>query len=468
MAIEIRIDPIKADEFTKGTEKVALALDKLGDKYDEIRKKFAEGFGFKGGATGFAGKGGSDGVADTVTKASRAAAASIGPFERAARAAKELNDALASGDQNRIKDAEYKKMVADKAAAKAEIALGGGPTRQPADFNTILKSFLRTTRYGSGGVFPLIGRTLDLFGLGGSMAANAALFAAPMLMRMAGEGGRSFADISRGMAAAGGTAAQTGFAQGIGGAVGMDAGGMAGAAQQFGESLRGGGYGAAFFRSRGIVDFGYRTTNKMENLIKALSELSKISDKSQQMMVAQSAGLTQFLPLLQASPAARRFAMDSAARYAGDEQQIRAARDYEAVKSGWSSYFDSLSRKAFDKFGRPVTDWSMGWSNLLSGDIRGAANRGLHNANAYARLTWYPFGHWIDKKIDSLIPEGGANANANERHTEAINANTRALKEQREQLKGGAMAGGAVPSGWRFQSIEEALSLRAQALGYFQ
>lgn len=94
-----------------------------------------------------------------------------GPASRFSRAEEQRRRAYAGGDEHTIFDAEYNYR---RAADAYERAQRGGER----SFTERLETFARSTRFGMGGVSPLLGRALDVFGAGrfgpAALAAGAA------------------------------------------------------------------------------------------------------------------------------------------------------------------------------------------------------------------------------------------------------------------------------------------------------
>lgn len=339
---------------------------------------------------------------------------------------------------------------------------GGGPGVRggqypTGSFEARANTFLRSMRFGGsgGGFMPLLGRTVDLFlpksGLLGAAIGAAAGLLTRGVSKMAASGSDSLAGISTSMAGTGGTAGQASYMKGLG----LDSG----AAASFGEALRGGGVGAAYFRSKGIVDYGYRTTNKLDNLIKALDALAKIENRGVQQMVAQTTGLTGYLPFVQASPEIRRATTYTAKKYAGTEEDVQNKRDFDALLSGAQAIVDSFHRAAYRLGTAPVVQLSKGIQNLTEGNWGKGVTQILDMIPGLQTEKWFGLDKEGEKKTGDPLWDS----------VDALRENSRALKDHAEQIKGGAYTSGAKPRAWHDLQLEMALQSGMQSqLGYFK
>ena len=81
----------------------------------------------------------------------------------------------------------------------------------------------------------------------------------------------------------------------VGGFFGLSPSSMGQLAEAFGERLRQGGYGSSVARSQGIVDVGWSTIDKSQNLLKMLDYLRTIASHTQAILVARTLGLEGML-----------------------------------------------------------------------------------------------------------------------------------------------------------------------------
>lgn len=112
--------------------------------------------------------------------------------------------------------------------------------------------------------------------------------------------------------------------------------------------LRGGSYGAAVARSKGIVDFGdYATPDKMTNYIKALDLLHNTKDKMQRVRLARDLGLQEDAWTSDLSPSSYKNLKNSRMAYS-DQDRIDEA-EYRGSKEQLGGSWDRLMRTVMPK-----------------------------------------------------------------------------------------------------------------------
>lgn len=231
-----------------------------------------------------------------------------------------------------------------------------------------------------------------------------------------------------------------GQASAVGGFLGMDPGTMAGRANQFADTLRGGGYGAAMIRDKGVIDLGPHTTNKFTNLIKALDELRKMDEKKA-INVARSLGISDMMNVYDLSDGTWKALKKSKA-----DRATPAARKEEAEYRAQQELFGSEVEK------------------LMQG------------VNKVAMWWWTPVLKSLNGTNDPLLPytmRGGKDSKPEKAKSETkelsdnIQNLTRTLKDEAEMIGGGRRARGALPPGWKHQQLSEQAMSHAQMLGAF-
>lgn len=237
----------------------------------------------------------------------------------------------------------------------------------------------------------------------------------------------------------GGTPQEIAQLSGIGRYLGMTPEQAGNRAVALGDALRGGGFGAAYMRSKGIVDMGPYTIDKATNQLRVLDELRQIRSESQAVRVARDLGVSDQLWVRDLSDSDYRRLKDGA-RASGTPEMRRKAARWEATKAELGNWFDRIKLNFID-------------------NITGGANRD-RNEKALEGLRAAMEPKHANKKKSGSGEPGDAN-------TKALEDNTRALRASTEQIGGGKRAAGAIPAGWRYMMMEEALRGQAAQLGAF-
>lgn len=463
MPYEIPFQDKGLDQLNKKLEATAGNVDKLIAKTKELNASTA-----KGGA---------------------AARSYIGPFSAVENARSMLSDAQAGGaTAQRIKDLEYRLKRAESAAARADKVLN--PVSKTQDER--MMDVLMTSRLNLGGISPLVGKLhgaglLDgggllglissgahtstgagatantstglsgrVMGMAGSMAPMVAELAIPAAIAAAGALGiakvvdaanSTVKDRAGAYYGAGATGSEVGKLDLLGRVMGMSASQAGDRAVAFGDAVRGGGYGAAYFRARGIVDKGIYTTDKASNYLKAIDELRNIKTDAEAVMVARSTGLTPELGFRDMSEAAYKgIRNEMAFGQTKGERQNKADYDATAARAGAN----------LDRFWRMITGPI---NTLLAGPQLDYSDSDTDKM--------YNFLHG-DSQTPSWSAGGKNSKEAIEKNTEAIAKMTRVMADHAEMLGSyGPRAQAAVPAGWKLNMMDEALTSQAQMLGAF-
>lgn len=226
----------------------------------------------------------------------------------------------------------------------------------------------------------------------------------------------------------------------LGGSVG-GVEGMASMANNLSENLRRGGIGPAILRSKGIVDVGPYTRDKMDNLIKALDQLREIEDDSLRMFVTKNTIGPEAAPLVEMSK-----------------------RDYELRKSLATTEYANekfIRDKALNDTGNQLWDSIKGTGALILKGLPGIGNI-MQGNEINARIDE------AEKERKRKESEKGANNrgdlwNAIEELTQAVRDNTRQARNEAIHMGRRTMA--AVPKAWTAQAAEMAMRDQARRLG---
>lgn len=364
-----------------------------------------------------------------------------------------------------------------KRVARSEKELSGGKTQGEKLLDALMTSRVTMGMGGRMQFAPLFGKlasaglvdpskymgALDKFANTPGVLSAVTKLAIPAAVAAAGAVGvyrlaeASAASMRSGSAAfwtSGGTPRETGQLSAIGGFLGMTAEQAAQRAVELGDRLRGGGYGASYLRSRGIVDQGIWTTDKATNFLKAIEALRTIKSDSQAIRVARDLGMSDVLRVRDISPGTYGRLKDSMGDY-GSPSQRKAEANYNAQKETFSNYWDSMVRS----IGEPLLGSING---VVSGDIfKGPTNPGWYDAlrnvlNLGLSVTPFP-----------KLPQNGRTGSDTKENTQAIKDMTRTMKDHAEWLGGGARARGALPAAWTYMQMEEGLRSDARSLGAF-
>lgn len=254
--------------------------------------------------------------------------------------------------------------------------------------------------------------------------------------------------INKGLSAsyyiASGNAASAGQGASLAPYFGMEPGQLAGRAVSFGDALRGGGYGASKFRGLGINDQGFRTLDKMGNLIKALDALRTMEEK-EAITVARATGIEDLLSVRDLSDSTYENLKNSSLKQTPWERMINS--EYEAQKTTLGNNIDNIYRAA-------------------AVPVIGLAQLALDGLG----FMLDPFGLFATMKDSyNKSHEGGEDEKSDpiKENTYATNELTRTIKDQAEMIGGGRRAKTAVPPGIRGQMFTDNQNSESMKLGAF-
>ena len=450
MAIQIPLETIDAKAF-ESLDKLSANLTKLEEKADKFAKTLADA------------RAPSDAFTATLAKRRTAAESLIGPYQRLQRAQENLARAQKSGDLLQLLDAQYKLKTAQGAANRADTTLTGKST------GAKLRDALMTSRVdlSTGHIMPLVNRMVGALGLPLEAMLGTAIVGSVI---------KSGAEVSRNRAAAfygGGASANTGVGLGYASYAG---GSLAQDAMQFGDALRGGGIGASYMRSKGIVDFGYRTIDKVTNLTKAINELAGIQDLSTRIMIARSVGLENYVDLAGLGPGTRKALADSIPTPTANDRRLKGLRDADANQ--WQNFWDNAQTSFSNTVSTPYLDLKDAMENggigrwgraarTLGLTVGGAALGSLvPGGTAAGGCLGMEAAKWFDER-DADAKKVGGGRDVQKAQLDELRSINRKLKDTREIVGDSARASRAIPPAWRYLQLESGIKLQAQRLGSY-
>ena len=448
----------------------APALDKFLDKLDSAVDKIAEvkqsvkALGREAGEAQSAAR-------NTAPQLTGGARSPVMPYTRGPRAGldratRELDFARQSKDAKLIRDAEDRVARAQESVRRSEQRLNPQPKSQ----SDAIWDAIMTSRIGPGGrLYPLVNKLRsagltssdDLAGKLGDMGMNPATAAkvAPVAANIAkamlpatlaavgiaavGYGAYALANntsdqigrFGNSRVWSGATFGQIGQMQALGG---DNAGERA---YQFSQRLREGGFGAAYMRSKGIIDNGPYTLNKGKNYLAAIDALSdpKISDE-QAAVYDRELGLTDELAKY------RYLSDDSYARVKKsvappNREDMKAQAEYEAQKTTL------------------VNGWNNFWREFGTQAMRGINN--TFDADYWLGNPLSP--EWQEKHLGIAKGDGKRQHKAEK----ADNTVTYGRQARDESIGMGGRSSSAFPVGLRGVQLSNAIESDAIALGAF-
>ena len=407
-----------------------------------------------------------------------------GVHQRAFEAEQWLQNARESKDPRKIRDAE---LYAERARAARDKAEAPPKSRQD-----LLWEAFSTSRIGPGGkLMPLISRLRaagttqeelqnHFVGMGADPAMAAKI--APMAARIAA-GALPIALAATGVAAAvagvvmvtnralemgragsagywggGGSPRATGQGMALAGFLGKD---LTASATGFGEQLRGGSFGAGYFRSRGVYDMGPYTTDKTANYIRGIDELRRIKSDQIAIRVARDTGMVDELRYRDMTDSTYgRLKRSMGAR--GSAQSRQDSAEFDANRTIIQNWFDAQVAAA----GNRVVQVTNAATSPFGG---------LERVGEFLQKLVYnsPVGMGFIDRVTGLVNGGNGDQNRSgggSDTTKALKDLTRQLKDTTEQIGGGGRDSG-IPAGfsssWKLNNTDESLKAQAAMLGAF-
>jgi len=400
------------------------------------------------------------GYAQSEEKAAVSARNATGPFERLAKAREALAKATSAGvSGDRMRDLGYAQSQAQK---RVDRITGAGAGVSP-DFGSRFATFVKSSRFGGGGagggMMPLVGKAMDLFGGAGAKAIYD-------MTAAAAESGKAFSESRFQTGATSGEAAKLAV---YSSAFGADFGGMA---KTLNERITSDPTARAFGSRLGVYNVAgpYGKVDTAGQLLKAVEGLRAITDREERIRVARTLGIEGALPLTQVSKGTlANLKSDAAttARIMNPEFERKSAEFMAAqarVKAGW----DAMTAALGENFLPMITDilnsiaeGEYAIAAFAKGDLKGAfshAGKSLKdqfNVNMDAFGMSSPVKNVFDfggKARDQWDNKGGAEADGTvnsdmNSNTEQLKKASLALAALTEMIGGGDRARTALPSG---------------------
>jgi len=380
-----------------------------------------------------------------------------GPAQRLQRATAAREAALGTGDEARIFDASAavaRATVGLERARRQQARTGGGSALDRAI------GVLNSTRFNAGPVSPLIGRTAELLGVQTTGAAGlgvAGAAAAVGAFTLAVKGAvERLNEFGAAMRLSGGSAGDVaGIAR-----FGFTGAGGAGAAEQFRQRIATDPMAMMFAARHGIraLPEPLGTVNNAAVLKQGVDALRGITDAEERLRTARVFGLESALKYIDVSPRVNELL----------DQTV--ALEKNIAESGGARAANDLS-VSLDTLGRRLGDLEAvalpGVINKLNELIDTAArlsNRGSGGAamdilsqqlNPFDPNFWRSKNPFNRQFWTGLPEQGGSDPQA--KHRDALEANTKALKEHQEAMRaffqpgqygGGRYTQSGMPTGW--------------------
>lgn len=420
-------DPIVIDLRVQGVDDVLQQFDTLANKMAGLGGSRASG----------AAKKGLSGVA-------KQASYTKGIFTELQAAIKGVNDALKTGNALFIANAQARQFRAQN-AVNSYLSKSTPPT-----FGQKAGRVLASSRLGIGGngfsIMPLVGQLGSL--LGTEFAVPVAIAAAALdgLAKEASAAGDRLRNFANQQNVGGGSREETASVRNIGDFLG-DPDGAANRARAFNNKLAEGGYAAGQFgpdiRS---IPGPFQPLDADKNYIAGIKKLHDINkvDPKRAMRMARAAGLEDELRTAQLPD----FDFN---------RLINSAKPPNKDAVGFTNTSDAAGAVARNNLDR---DWELA---TTQGRINLRLLTEGYNA-IHTGADWLSnrlFGDGSPSNKDAQLPDKLDDLK------NAVKANTRALREGRETIGGGARARGAMPVGLRYQMLNQAIDSDAIKLGAF-
>ena len=314
-----------------------------------------------------------------------------------------------------------------------------GQNRPAPSFEKKLDTFIRSTRFGAGGASPLVGRTLDVLGLGKmGGVAMAAVSAIGLMAQAAIQGAQSLnrlAEMRWGTGASAGDAARM---ERVAAGLGVDPKELASGARGLAGSLASDPFammaGAKAGVSNPLGNTPLGNLNQMSDYLKMSRFIAMNPNEAEAVRAARATGMENILPLRDLDPQEREKRLNDAEGAASKDAIRRAARA-RAMMGDIGLAWERTKRAVFD------AATLQGGGGLMPG----------------SRGNGGPIG---------TDPEAERSRRAVEANTEALNAMATTMRGMRG---GGDRSRGALPKGFSGAYAEQngIWDGQARALGAF-
>lgn len=328
-----------------------------------------------------------------------------------------------------------------------------------ASFGQRLNTFIRSTRFGgggAGGLSPLVGRAMDLFGGGGiggaAGAAGAAIMGLAAACKIASD---RLMDLAGARNFGGGSVASANKAARIGSIVGMSGTDMGQMAQSVMGNIADGGTAATYamrYGVRAVPGMG-DSSNKMDRFLNLVKGIAEDPNEEMARRTAQGLGMEQFLGLRDLSPETRQRIFKKM-KDGPNQDDVKVAAEFNAQLKLIGDSFKNIAVK----FAKPFID-------ILS-SILGFISRIVD----FVADNWNGGKHAMQPpQVARAIEEAEkSQKSAIDRNTDALNENTNAVKLQAGVHGGGERARNAVPAAWsNIEHQRRYMKAQAAAMGAF-
>jgi hypothetical protein len=326
---------------------------------------------------------------------------------------------------------------------------GGGaprapkPIKLPPTFMDKLKTLLLSSRFGSGGLMPLVSKAVDLLGFE-AVAAAAGL---KMLWGVADGAAESLTKFKDQMVVSGGSGQEVGRLSALGNVAGVFD--MAAAARQLSEKIQSGGAAQGMAANHGMFDYGgdaFGPMDKSKNLHKALDFIFTGPQKEAERF-ARVMGLEAFVKMRDLSQQTRDALMQAADANAAAHgpAATKNAMEFNAQMEMLKMNFDSLTTNLGDSM---LPEFS-GLLSVFSAVVKAVNDVYLHVkplidfTNSLSLSGSYKK---LSDAWDQAFPDKSADDTVTKDHTDAMKDHTTAM---RGMFGGGDNARKALPGAWQ-------------------
>lgn len=402
-----------------------------------------------------------------------------GPYQRLASLQREFAQAQGSGNGDAARDLSHLIGQQQRRIARIE-----EPAQQPLNWAGKAAQAFMTSRYGAGGLNPLVGRSLSVFGvnptsvargasslaaggvggagvatLGLAGLAAAAALAVVGVSKLAIESSRTAREFQAMRFGTGGTTGENAQLRGIGGALGMSGGDMTALAQSFQNRITSDPTAMAYASRMGVRNLGGPMGNQdyAGQLLRAINGLRRFQGQDR-LRAARATGLESALPYTELSQGTmdRLGSTSAISARAFDPQQQRNAAEFQAAQSRAAQSSENF-KAALGRNVLPKLTVMLHW---FSDVLDGATNFLLAITGGSGG-----FNRAMGQTPAGTGSGGGALANAHQAQISATVANTEALLALGKMIGGGERARAAMPSDLAGYGLRRAVETQALRLG---
>lgn len=349
-------------------------------------------------------------------------------------------------------DQQYKQQVnllrLQREQARTEKAIR---PKSPSNLSSRMTSFVRSTRFGNGGgLEPLVGKGLDLFGESalGDAVGPIGLFATGVLK--AGEVLRKFVDSTAESTArlsslrygTGGSLREAARLKGLAGSIGLSPEDAAGVAAGIDAASTSGGLGAAYAQRAGIdiIPAPWGSADRSQKALQAFKYIANAKDEREAVNFARQTGSEAFLKVRDLSPEARAEAVRAAENSYQSQRQVTTGADYISSVNN----LEQAKQKILNNYGtgpqRFMTNVNNTTAEVLTtaSDPNAVANIAAQSVQNATRPGM------VNPVFASASPRARA---ATERYLSATEAHTKALQTHTDAMNKNAQQQGRIMPG---------------------